>query len=143
MPDKRLRNATPFCPVTCLCPRLGHRHGARRLGAVGLALLSVAGLGASPPGPSSVPPEVRAKLLMALLGLVVLGIGLVVVVVLMGRSARRLARDGRSTSRMTNPSWRAPPTDTQVLPPDATPSSDQHGEPRETGRIDETGRTGE
>ena len=108
-----------------------------------VALLSVAGLGAS----SSVPLEVRAKLLMALLGLVVLGIGLVVVVVLMGRSARRLARDGRSTSRMTNPSWRAPPTDSQVLPPDATPSSDQpsdqHGGHHETGRIDETGRTGE
>lgn len=86
-----------------------------------------------------IPLEVRAKLLMALLALVVLGIGLIVVVILSGWAARRMARQGRTKSRMINASWRARPSEPPVAPPDTTPPH-QDGPPHETGRIDETGQ---
>lgn len=86
-----------------------------------------------------IPLEVRAKLLMALLALVVLGIGLVVVVILWGWAARRMARQGRSKSRVINPSWRARLPEPPVAQPDTAPPN-LDGSPHETGRIDETGQ---
>jgi hypothetical protein len=75
-------------------------------------------LGAEDPLPkATVTPLVRAKLLMALLALVVLGLGLVVAVILGGWMVRRLARQRTAPSGAVDDAWYAKP----LVPP---PSDD-------------------
>ncbi len=74
-------------------------------------------LGADETAPKhAVAPLVRAKMLMALLALVVLGIGFVAAVILGGWMVRRLARQPVPPSRVVDDAWYAkplvpPPTD--------------------------------
>lgn len=113
---------------------------ARRFRSACLAGMSLIALGASTPTGSSIPADTRAKLLMALLGLVVLGIGLVVVVILAGWSVRRLTRDDRSTKRTMNQTLPMPPSELPALPSDVAAPTDANVTPFETRRLDETGR---
>ncbi|HUY32255.1 MAG TPA: hypothetical protein VMV69_05705 [Pirellulales bacterium] len=74
-------------------------------------------LGADDPAPKpDLTPLVRAKMLMALLALTVLGIGLVAAVILGGWMVRRLARQPVSPSRVVDDAWYAKPLVPQ--PPD-------------------------
>ena len=77
-------------------------------------------LGADDPATKpAVPPPVRAKLMMALLGMVVLGIGLVVAAILGGWMVRRLARHRPAPSGTVDDAWYAKP----LVPP---PSDEVH-----------------
>jgi hypothetical protein len=71
-------------------------------------------LGADETAPKpAVAPLVRAKMLMALLALVVLGIGFVAAVILGGWMVRRLARQPVPPSRVVDDAWYAKP----LVPP--------------------------
>ena len=71
-------------------------------------------LGADDTAPKpAVSPLVRAKMLMALLALVVLGIGLVAAAILGGWMVRRLARQPVPPSRVVDDAWYAKP----LVPP--------------------------
>lgn len=139
-----------YTSSSLLFPQAEHRGEeeciARRFRSACLAGMSLIALGASAPSGSSIPPETRAKLLMALLGVTVLGIGLVAVVLLAGWSVRRLTRDDRSKKRTMNQASRTPPPEPPAglpdvaTPPDAATSSDAPAPPFETRRLDETGR---
>lgn len=59
----------------------------------------------------AIEPMLRAKLMMALLALVVLGLGLMVMIVLGGRYARRVARTPLPPSRIHEDRWYAKPLD--------------------------------
>lgn len=59
------------------------------------------------------PLPLRAKLLMALLGIVVLGIGLVVMIVLGARMVKRLARQRREPSKPLDDAWYRRPLDAE------------------------------
>lgn len=71
---------------------------------------------------TAMPPPLRAKLMLALLGIVVLGIGLVVMVVLAGRAVKRLARHRRASGTVKDDAWYRKP-----LAPEApaTPASEE------------------
>ncbi|HEV3005967.1 MAG TPA: hypothetical protein VGX78_15980 [Pirellulales bacterium] len=84
-------------------------------------------LGADGPAPKpTLTPLVRAKAMMALLALVVLGIGLVAAVVLGGRMVRRLARQRTAPSGATDDAWYAKPL---VPPPADEAENDDEPEP--------------
>lgn len=72
----------------------------------------------------SLDPLLRAKLLMALLGLVVLGIGLMALVVLAGWFARRKARLPSPQGRMSDDRWYAKP----LVPREAAETAEPDGE---------------
>ena len=70
----------------------------------------------------AIQPVVGVKLMMALLALVVLGIGLMTMIVMGGRYARRIARTPLPPSRVHEDRWYAKP----LNPPEPDPSeSDQ------------------
>jgi hypothetical protein len=74
-------------------------------------------LGADNPSPKPpLPPIVRTKMMMALLGLVVLGIGLVAAMILGGRMVRRMARQRTAPSGTAEDAWYAKPL--PAPPPD-------------------------
>ncbi len=60
---------------------------------------------AAPPLAAVLPPPLRAKLIMAILGIVVLGIGLVAMVVLGGWAVKRLARHRSGPSKPLDDAW--------------------------------------
>jgi hypothetical protein len=87
----------------------------------------------------AIEPVVRAKLVMALLALVVLGIGLLVMVVMGGRYARRIARTPLPPSRVHEDRWYAKPLNPSQTDPSESDSfgSDQangNGDKPESGR---------
>lgn len=86
----------------------------------------------------AIEPVVRAKLVMALLALVVLGIGLLAMIVMGGRYARRVARTPLPPSRVHEDRWYAKPLDS----PDSSLESDQASGDRdkpESGRQPDAG----
>ncbi len=106
--------------------------------------MSLAALGASPrAGQVAVPPEIRAKLFMALLGLVVLGLALVVVVLLMGRWARGWSLHDRRPSRAVRSGNCGRVSASKVRSPNDSGLADPDAPPHETRRIGETGPMGE
>lgn len=78
---------------------------------------------------SAIEPLLRAKLMMALAGLVVLGIGMLALVILGGRFARRVARTPLPPSRMHDDRWYAKP-----LVPQHPEQPSNDGDEREPGR---------
>lgn len=58
---------------------------------------------------AAIEPMLRAKLMMALLALVVLGLGLMTMIILGGRYARRVARTPLPPSRIHDDRWYAKP----------------------------------
>jgi hypothetical protein len=80
-------------------------------------------LGADDPTPKpALPPLLRAKMMLALLGLVVLGVGLVAAVVLGGWMVRRLARQRPAPSGPVDDAWYAKPL---APPPDEVDETDE------------------
>ncbi len=67
------------------------------------AVLLAAGDGSL--GPKQLDPVIRAKLLMALLGIVLLGLGLIVLIVIGARMVRRISRHEPRAKRPTQPNW--------------------------------------
>ncbi len=65
------------------------------------------------------PPLIKAKVLLALLGLVVLGLGMSLLIVLGGRYVRRLSRTGNAQTKPINDGWYRKP-----LSPPADPRDD-------------------
>lgn len=63
------------------------------------------------------PPVVKAKVLLALLGLVVLGLGMTLLIVLGGRYVRRLSRAGDAPTKRIDEAWHrkplSPPADSR------------------------------
>lgn len=106
--------------------------------------MSLAALGASPrAGQVAIPPEIRAKLFMALLGLVVLGLALVVVVLLMGRWARGWSLRDRRPSRATKSGKRGRVSASTEPSPSNSGLADPDASPHETRKIGDTGPIGE
>ncbi|HET6879097.1 MAG TPA: hypothetical protein VFI31_03015 [Pirellulales bacterium] len=70
------------------------------------------------------PPPVRAKAMMAILGLIVLGIGLIAMVVLGGMIVKRLARHRSRPSEPRDDSWYQKPLEPET-PPDAADDNDR------------------
>ncbi len=81
----------------------------------------------------AIEPLLRAKLLMALLGLIVLGLGLMVLVIMGGRYAHRIARTSLPPSQTHDDRWYAKP----LVPQELDPSSDD-GDEIEPGRQAES-----
>jgi hypothetical protein len=65
------------------------------------------------------PPVIKARVLMALLGIVVLGLGMILMVILGGRYVRRLSRAKVSPTKPNADDWFRKP-----LTPPADPSDD-------------------
>ncbi|HVA50831.1 MAG TPA: hypothetical protein VNH11_31095 [Pirellulales bacterium] len=63
---------------------------------------------------TALPPLLWTKLLLALLGIVVLGIGMAIMVVLGGRAVKRLARHRTDASKPADESWYQRPLDEQL-----------------------------
>lgn len=78
---------------------------------------------------SAIEPLLRAKLLMALAGLVVLGLGMLAMIVLGGRYARRIARTSLPPSRTHEDRWYA-----KRLVPDEPEQPSNDGDQSEPGR---------
>ncbi|HUY91895.1 MAG TPA: hypothetical protein VMV10_24355 [Pirellulales bacterium] len=78
-------------------------------------------------------PVMRAKLIMALLALVLLGLGLVVLIVMGGRFARRVARTPLPPSRMHEDRWYAKPLNA----PESDQANPDGDEPSERADSDE------
>jgi hypothetical protein len=81
----------------------------------------------------AIEPLLRAKLLMALLGLIVLGLGLMVLIIMGGRYARRIARTSLPPSQTHDDRWYAKP-----LVPEELDSSSNDGDESEPGRPSES-----
>ena len=79
---------------------------------------------------AAVEPLLRAKLMMALLALVVLGLGLMTMIVLGGRYARRVARTPLPPSRTHEDRWYAKPlNDSETQPTSADGDEHESGGP--------------
>lgn len=81
----------------------------------------------------AIEPLLRAKLLMALLGLIVLGLGLMALVIMGGRYARRIARTSLPPSETHDDRWYAKP-----LVPQELDSASNDGDESEPGRRSES-----
>lgn len=77
---------------------------------------------------AAIEPMLRAKLMMALLALVVLGLGLMTMIILGGRYARRVARTPLPPSRTHEDRWYAKP-----LNDSETETTSADGDERESG----------
>lgn len=77
---------------------------------------------------AAIEPMLRAKLMMALLALVVLGLGLMTMIILGGRYARRVARTPLPPSRVHEDRWYAKP-----LNDSETESTNADGDKHESG----------
>ncbi|MGH7138403.1 MAG: hypothetical protein ACREHD_21850 [Pirellulales bacterium] len=70
----------------------------------------------------SLPAPLRAKAIMALLGIIVLGVGLAAMIVLGGRAVKRLARHRRGPTNARDDSWYRKPLESEPAagnpPPD-------------------------
>ena len=73
---------------------------------------------------SRLPPPLRAKAMLALLGLVVLGIGMATLIVLGGRIVKRLARYRHRASNPRDDAWYQKPLEPEA--PAASPAPDDH-----------------
>ena len=62
----------------------------------------------------ALPPPVRAKLMLAILGIVVVGIGLVAMIVLGGRAVKRLARHRVGPSKPLDDAWYKRPLESEA-----------------------------
>jgi hypothetical protein len=76
---------------------------------------------------SAIEPLLRAKLLLALVGLVALGVGMAAMIVLGGRYARRVARTPLPKSRLHDDRWYAKPLVTPE--PDRTSNDGNESDP--------------
>jgi hypothetical protein len=72
----------------------------------------------------SLPAPLRAKAMMALLGIIVLGVGLAAMIVLGGRAVKRLARHRSRATSARDDSWYRKPLESE--PTAGHPPSDDH-----------------
>jgi hypothetical protein len=79
---------------------------------------------AAAPLAAALPPPVRAKLMMAILGIVVVGIGLVTMVLLGGRAVKRLARHRSGPSKSLDDAWYKRPLESNAPGSPAEAESD-------------------
>jgi hypothetical protein len=63
---------------------------------------------------TAMPPPLRAKLMLALLAIVVLGIGLVLMIVLAGRAVKRLARHRSPRGTVKDDAWYRKPLEPEA-----------------------------
>jgi hypothetical protein len=82
----------------------------------------------------AVEPVVWAKLMMAFLAVVVLGIGLLAMIVMGGRYARRVARTPLPPSRVHEDRWYAKPLNPSQTDPSESDSASGNGDDPESGR---------
>jgi hypothetical protein len=75
---------------------------------------------------AALPPPVRAKLMMAILGIVALGIGLIAMVILGGIAVKRRARHRCGPSKQLDAVWYKRPLESEV--PDRSDATDGPGE---------------
>jgi hypothetical protein len=82
----------------------------------------------------AIQPVVGVKLMMALLALVVLGIGLMTMIVMGGRYARRIARTPLSPSRIHEDRWYAKPLNPSQTDPSESDQANGDRDKPESGR---------
>jgi hypothetical protein len=87
---------------------------------LGIAILAV------PTFAAELPPPLRAKLILALLGIVALGIGLIAMVILGGIAAKRRARHRCGPSKPLDDAWYKRPLEAEA--PQGTKAADESGE---------------
>jgi len=89
---------------------------------------------------AAIEPMLRAKLMMALLALVVLGLGLMTMIILGGRYARRVARTPLPPSRVHEDRWYSKPLNESETKPTSA-DGDEH-ESGERPDADNSGDSG-